>query len=71
MIIEFSIRGEIEEVKKITKKSLSYLKSKNFKDSFQGVFTINSYKKELLENTEKIFQTIINYNKTKTPRNIK
>ncbi len=63
LILEYSIRGKIEEVKKITKKSLSYLKSKNFKDSFQGVFTINAYKKELLENAEKIFQAIINYKK--------
>ncbi len=60
IILKHSLKGNVNILKEITKKSLEYLKSKNFKDGFQGVFGLTSYKPILIENSENIFKIIIN-----------
>ncbi len=58
-ILKHSLKGELNILKEIIKKSLEYLKSKNFKDGFQGVFGLTSYKPILIENSDTILNSII------------
>ena len=58
-ILAHVLRGKTEKLKSNAKISLNYVKSKNFKDSFQGIFGIKAYNKELIKNTEEMLDAII------------
>jgi len=58
-ILAHVLRGKTEKLKSNAKISLDYVRSKNFKDSFQGVFGIKAYKEELLVKSEEILKSII------------
>ncbi len=60
LVLKHSKRGDIEKLKKNISNSLEYIKSKNFRDSFQGVFGIHSHAEELAKNCEEMLKALIN-----------
>ena len=52
----------MDKLKSNASNSLKYIKSKNFQDSFQGVFGIKAYSEKLMKNTEEILKAIIAQN---------